>query len=153
MRAVVQRCLEASVTVDGERISEIGPGLLVLLGVGQQDGEREISWLSRKVAQLRIFEDDAGKMNRSVLDVSKRVIVVSQFTLYADARQGNRPSFIDAGHPSVAEPLYEKFCEALRALGLEVQTGKFGADMKVALINDGPVTILLETPTATPPAV
>src|SRR5579872_4998582 len=118
MRAVIQRVSEASVTVEGKRVSEIGPGLLVLLGVGPQDTEADVEWMSRKVAQLRIFQDEAGKMNESVLDGSKAIIVVSQFTLYGDARKGNRPSFVAAREPVEANRLYEKFCEACRALGL-----------------------------------
>ena len=146
MRAVVQRVLSASVTVEGEKVSEIGPGFLVLLGVGKGDGDAELEWMVKKVSQLRVFEDDAGKMNRSLLEGTKQLIVVSQFTLYGDARKGNRPSFIDAMEPEPAKRLYERFCERLRELGLEVETGIFGADMKVALVNDGPVTILLESP-------
>ncbi|HEX4619931.1 MAG TPA: D-aminoacyl-tRNA deacylase [Myxococcaceae bacterium] len=146
MRAVVQRVSEASVTVEGERVSQMGPGLLVLLGVGKGDGQPDVDWMSRKVAQLRIFHDDAGKMNRSVLETSKEVIVVSQFTLYGDAQKGNRPSFTDACEPAEAKRLYEKFCDACRALGLTVGTGVFQAEMKVALVNEGPVTLLLESP-------
>jgi D-tyrosyl-tRNA(Tyr) deacylase len=146
MRAVVQRVLEASVTVGGENVSQIGPGLLVLLGVGKGDTEAEVPWMVEKLATLRIFEDAAGKMNLSLEDTHKQLIVVSQFTLYGDARKGRRPSFIDAMEPVGAKALYEKVCEQLRARGLRVGTGVFAADMKVALINDGPVTILLETP-------
>lgn len=146
MRAVVQRVLEASVTVNGERVSQMGPGLLVLLGVGKGDSPAEAEWMAEKVANLRIFEDDAGKMNRSLLEGSKAVIVVSQFTLYGDAQKGRRPSFIDAMEPEEANRLYELCCTRLRGLGLTVGTGVFRADMKVALVNDGPVTLLLETP-------
>jgi D-aminoacyl-tRNA deacylase len=146
MRAVVQRVLEASVTVEGEKVSQIGPGLLVLLGVGKGDTEAEVPWMVEKLATLRIFEDAAGKMNLSLEDTHKQLIVVSQFTLYGDARKGRRPSFIDAMEPAGAKALYERVCEGLRARGLAVGTGVFAADMKVALINDGPVTILLETP-------
>jgi len=145
MRAVVQRVLEASVTVNGERVSQIGPGLLVLLGVGKGDTEADVPWMAEKLATLRIFEDAAGKMNLSLEDTHKQLIVVSQFTLYGDARRGRRPSFTDALEPEAAKVLYEKVCEQLRARGLTVGTGVFAADMKVALINDGPVTILLET--------
>ncbi len=145
MRSVVQRVLSASVTVEGQTVSEIGPGLLVLLGVGKGDGETDLDWMVKKVAQLRIFEDEQGKMNRSVLDGSRALIAVSQFTLYGDARKGNRPSFIDACEPGEAKRLYELFCDRLRALGLTVGTGVFAADMKVALVNDGPVTILLDS--------
>jgi D-tyrosyl-tRNA(Tyr) deacylase len=153
MRAVVQRVLEASVTVEGQRVSEIGPGLLVLLGVGKGDTDADMAWMVEKLATLRIFEDAAGKMNLSLEDTSKQLIVVSQFTLYGDARKGRRPSFIDAMEPAPAKALYERTCEALRQRGLTVGTGIFAADMKVALVNDGPVTILLESPgSATAPA-
>lgn len=145
MRSVVQRVLSASVTVEGQKVSEIGPGLLVLLGVGKGDTEADLDWMVKKVSQLRIFEDEAGKMNRSVMDGSKALIAVSQFTLYGDAGKGNRPSFIDAMEPTEAKRLYELFCERLRALGLTVGTGIFAADMKVSLVNDGPVTIVLES--------
>lgn len=152
MKAVVQRVLEASVTVEGERVSQIGPGLLVLLGVGKGDGEADVAWMAEKLATLRIFEDAAGKMNLSLEDTSRQLILVSQFTLYGDARRGRRPSFTDAMEPGAAKALYERVRDALRARGLTVGTGVFAADMKVALINDGPVTLLLESPaTAAPP--
>ena len=138
--------LEASVTVQGKRVGEIGPGLLVLLGVGKGDTDVQAEWMAKKVAALRIFEDEAGKMNRAVQEGSKTVLAVSQFTLYGDAQKGNRPSFIAACEPVEAKRLYEKFCDELRAAGLTVATGIFAAEMKVGLINDGPVTILLETP-------
>src|SRR5688500_4088597 len=134
MRAVIQRVLEASVTVKGERVSAIGPGLLVLLGVGKQDGEGDVGWMAEKIAHLRIFEDEAGKMNRSLLEGSKALLAVSQFTLYGDARKGRRPSFIDARAPDEAEALYEAFCARCASLGLSVGKGVFGADMKVALV-------------------
>ena len=143
MRAVVQRVSEARVTVAGETVGAIGPGLLVLLGVGHDDDEAAVEHLAGKIARLRIFEDDAGHMNRSVLDTGGAVLAVSQFTLLADTRKGNRPSFIAAAPPERAEPLYETFVEALRALGLEVATGRFGRSMEVALVNSGPVTIVL----------
>ncbi len=146
MKAVVQRVLEASVTVDGERVSQMGPGLLVLLGVGQGDGEPDAAWMAERLATLRIFEDTAGKMNLSLEDTSRALIVVSQFTLYGDTRKGRRPSFIEAMEPVGAKALYERVCEALRARGLAVGTGIFAADMKVALVNDGPVTLLVESP-------
>ncbi|MBN8229188.1 D-tyrosyl-tRNA(Tyr) deacylase [Corallococcus macrosporus] len=153
MKAVVQRVLEASVTVDGQRVSEMGPGLLVLLGVGKGDTDADLTWMVEKLATLRIFEDADGKMNLSLEDTSKHLIVVSQFTLYGDARKGRRPSFIDAMEPVAAKALYERACEALRQRGLTVGTGIFAADMKVALVNDGPVTLLLESPPkAAPPA-
>ena len=145
MRAVIQRVLEASVTVEGRRVSEIGPGLLVLLGVGNGDAEKDAAWMADKIANLRIFEDEAGKMNRSLLEGSRHLIVVSQFTLYGDARKGRRPSFIEAAPPEEANRLYEDVCAKLRALGLTVGTGVFRADMKVALINDGPVTISVDS--------
>ncbi len=145
MRAIVQRVLEASVSVDGEIVGRIGPGLLVLLGVGRGDGEREVSWMADKIANLRIFEDEGQKMNRSVIDGSRSILVVSQFTLYGDARKGRRPSFAEACEPDEANRLYELFCERSRALGLDVQQGRFGAQMKVALVNDGPVTLILDS--------
>jgi D-tyrosyl-tRNA(Tyr) deacylase len=148
MRAVVQRVLEASVTVHGECVSRIGPGLLVLLGVGKADTETDVGWMAEKLATLRIFEDAGGKMNLSLEDTSRQLIVVSQFTLYGDARRGRRPSFTEAREPVEAKALYERVCEALRARGLTVGTGVFAADMKVALVNDGPVTLLLESPGA-----
>ncbi|WP_434387039.1 D-aminoacyl-tRNA deacylase [Melittangium boletus] len=152
MKAVVQRVLEASVTVAGERVSQMGPGLLVLLGVGQGDGEADVAWMAEKLATLRVFEDAAGKMNLSLEDTSRQLIVVSQFTLYGDTRKGRRPSFIEAMEPVAAKALYERVCEALRARGLTVGTGIFAADMKVALVNDGPVTLLVESPPKAAPA-
>jgi D-tyrosyl-tRNA(Tyr) deacylase len=141
MRALVQRVSRASVSVDGETISTIGPGLLVLLGVRNGDGEREADWIIRKLLALRIFEDDEGRMNRSVSDVGGEVLCVSQFTLYGDARKGNRPSFVEAASGGAAEPLYERVRE-----GLHAQGGRFGEHMHVELVNDGPVTLLLDTP-------
>lgn len=148
MRAVVQRVTEASVTVSGEKVSEIGQGLLVLLGVGAEDGEAQVDWLVRKITQLRIFEDDAEHMNLSVTDVGGNIIVVSQFTLYADCRKGNRPSFISAAPAEKANALYELMVAKLKAaLGENrVGTGVFQTHMEVRLLNDGPVTIVLETP-------
>jgi D-aminoacyl-tRNA deacylase len=145
MRAVLQRVKEASVTVDGRTTGQIGPGLLVLLGIGKGDTPSDLAFMVDKIAQLRIFEDDAGKMNRSVLDGSKCLLVVSQFTLYADTRKGRRPSFVAAMEPEAARQLYERFCEACRAKGLTVETGVFAADMKVCLVNDGPVTLWLDS--------
>ncbi len=141
MRALVQRVSQASVAVDGERIASVGPGLLVLLGVRRGDGEREADWIVRKLLALRIFEDDDGRMNRSVEDAGGEILCVSQFTLHGDARKGNRPSFVDAAPPGEAEPLYER----VRA-GLGAQGGRFGARMQVELVNDGPVTLLVESP-------
>lgn len=145
MRAVLQRVREASVTVEGQLVGQIGPGLLVLLGVGKGDTEADLAFMVDKIPQLRIFEDDAGKMNRSLLDGSKALLCVSQFTLYADTKKGRRPSFIDAMPPDEAKRLYGLFCERCRALGLTVAEGVFAADMKVALVNDGPVTITLDS--------
>jgi len=146
MRAVIQRVSSASVTIGGEVKSSIGAGLLVLLGVEDADGQEDIDWLCKKITQLRIFGDEAGLMNRSVQDIGGEMIVVSQFTLHASTKKGNRPSFIRAARPEVAIPLYEKFVETLRETsGLQVGTGEFGADMKVALVNEGPVTIVMDT--------
>ncbi|MBX7114821.1 MAG: D-tyrosyl-tRNA(Tyr) deacylase [Myxococcaceae bacterium] len=145
MRAVLQRVSSASVTIDAQVNGAIGAGLLVLLGVGQGDTEREVEWMVDKISGLRIFEDDAGKMNRSLLDTSKAMLAVSQFTLYADTRKGRRPSFVDACEPTEAKRLYALFCERARAKGLTVAEGIFAADMKVALVNDGPVTICLDS--------
>jgi D-tyrosyl-tRNA(Tyr) deacylase len=145
VRIVLQRVKDASVTVEGERISEIGPGLLLLVGVEGTDGKAEADWLAEKVAGLRIFNDEAGKMNLSLRDVGGEVLAVSQFTLLADTRKGKRPSFIHAAPPEDAEPLFDYFCERLRETGVaSVKTGSFGAMMDVALVNDGPVTIILE---------
>jgi D-aminoacyl-tRNA deacylase len=144
MRALLQRVREASVTVAGERVGAIGPGLLVFLGVGQGDGEAKAVAMADRIAGLRIFEDEAGKMNRSLLDTHRAALVVSQFTLYADTRKGRRPSFIEAAPPDQARQLVTRACDALRALGVEVQEGVFAAKMQVALVNDGPVTIWLE---------
>jgi len=145
MKALVQRVSEADVTVDGEVLGAIGRGLLVLLGVEVGDEAAAADLLARKIAALRIFEDDAGKMNLAVRDVGGAVLAISQFTLAADLRKGNRPSFIRAAPPAVAEPLYEQFCARLREAGLVVATGRFGAQMAVRLINDGPVTIWLDS--------
>ena len=144
MRAVIQRVSKASVTIDGKTISSIGHGLVVLLGAGHNDGEEQARWMAEKIATLRVFEDDAGKMNLSVLDVKGAAIAVSQFTLFADAQKGRRPSFIDAARPEVAAPLVERFAALLREQGVPTQTGVFGADMLVEIHNDGPVTIWLE---------
>ena len=144
MRLLIQRVSKASVTVEKQTISSIGKGLLVLLGIGHDDGEEQVQFLAEKTAKLRIFEDEQGKTNLSVLDVKGEAIVVSQFTLYADSRKGRRPSFIDAALPDVAEPLVDRFVELLRSHGVPTQTGKFGAHMEVEIHNDGPVTIWLE---------
>ena len=144
MRLVLQRVSRGSVTVAGARVAEIGPGLVILVGVGPADGPAAADWLAEKTANLRIFEDEAGKLNRSVLEAGGSALVVSQFTLYADAQKGRRPSFIGAAPPEQAEPLVARYAEALRALGVPVQTGVFRANMQVEIHNDGPVTILLE---------
>jgi D-tyrosyl-tRNA(Tyr) deacylase len=144
MRAVVQRVSRASVSVDGELVGRIGRGVVVLVGVTHGDTREQAEWLARKVAGLRIFEDNVGKMNAGLLDVNGAALVVSQFTLYADARKGRRPSFTDAAAPEVAEPLVERFVQALREEGVPVETGVFQARMLVEIHNDGPVTILLE---------
>ena len=146
MRAVIQRVSSASVTIGGVVRSSIGNGLLVLLGVGHEDGSDDIDWLVRKISGLRIFGDESGVMNRSVVEVGGDALVVSQFTLMASTRKGNRPSDIRAAGHELAVPLYEAFCSSLsEALGRPVGTGEFGADMKVALVNDGPVTICIDT--------
>ena len=146
MRAVIQRVQSASVTIDGAVKSSIGQGLLILLGIGHEDGSEDIDWLVKKVAGLRIFDDEEGVMNRSVMDVEGECLVVSQFTLMASTKKGNRPSYIGAAGHELAIPLYERFCAELSmATGRTVGTGSFGADMKVALLNDGPVTIIIDT--------
>jgi D-tyrosyl-tRNA(Tyr) deacylase len=145
MRACIQRVSEARVTVDGEVTGQIGSGLLVLLGVGVGDGEAELNWLVDKVIGLRIFEDDAGKMNRSLTEVGGAMLVVSQFTLYGDCRKGRRPSFTTAAPPELAERLYEEFVVGVRATGIEVATGRFREQMHVSLVNVGPVTLWIDT--------
>ena len=144
MRSLLHRVSKASVPVEGQIISTIGKGLLILLGIGHGDGEEQAKFLAEKTANLRVFEDELGKTNLSILDVNGEAIVVSQFTLYADTRKGRRPSFIDAALPEVAEPLVSRFAELLRGHGVPTQTGKFGAHMEVEIHNDGPVTICLE---------
>lgn len=144
MRALVQRVRAGAVSVDGEEIARIERGLVILLGIGPQDGEAQAQYLAEKIAALRIFEDGEGKMNLSLLDVGGAAIVVSQFTLYADTERGRRPSFVNAAPPQQAEPLVARFVDLLRAQNLPVQTGRFGAEMQVEIHNDGPVTILIE---------
>lgn len=146
MRAVVQRVSKASVTVEGEIISKIGLGLLILLGVENEDAKADLEWLSRKIVNLRIFDDEEGVMNKSLIEVKGDAIVVSQFTLHASTKKGNRPSYLKAAKPEIAIPAYEDFVERLEIdLGKKVGTGVFGADMKVELLNDGPVTITIDT--------
>jgi len=145
VRAVVQRVREASVSVDGAVVGRIGRGLLVLLGVGTGDADKDADFMAEKVVNLRVFPDDAGQMNRSVLDVRGGLLVVSQFTLYGDARKGRRPSYVDAAAPEEANRLYEHFVARVRPSGLEVETGVFRAMMDVALVNEGPVTLLLDS--------
>ena len=144
MRLVIQRVLEASVTINGEIFSSIGNGLMILVGIEEADNDSDVEWLTSKVVKLRIFDDENGVMNRSVLDVDGEILAVSQFTLHALTEKGNRPSYIRAAKPDISLPLYEEFCNVLQQkLGNTVKTGVFGADMKVALINNGPVTILI----------
>jgi D-aminoacyl-tRNA deacylase len=145
MRAVVQRVARASVVIAGEKAGDIGTGLVVLLGVTHEDTPDQARWLAEKVAGLRIFNDADGKMNRDLIEVGGAMLIVSQFTLYGDCRKGKRPSFIDAAGPSVAIPLYEAFINGVKALGIVVATGRFGADMKVELVNDGPVTLIFDS--------
>ncbi|HVN14319.1 MAG TPA: D-aminoacyl-tRNA deacylase [Anaerolineales bacterium] len=144
MRALLQRVQSGKVIVEGKTIAEIKHGLVVLLGIGHNDGKEQAAFLAEKIANLRVFEDEQGKTNLSVLDVKGEAIVVSQFTLYADARKGRRPSFTDAAFPETAEPLIDRFVELLRSHGVPTQTGQFGAHMLVEIYNDGPVTIWLE---------
>ena len=144
MRVVIQRASSGRVVVQGRVIAEIGPGLVILLGIGPGDGDEQARYLVEKIANLRIFEDEDGKMNRSLLDLNGQAIVVSQFTLYADTRKGRRPSFTDAASPEVASPLVERFAVMLRELGVPAQTGEFGAHMLVEICNEGPVTIWME---------
>lgn len=145
MRSLLQRVSRASVMVDEQVVGQIGRGLLILLGVGQDDGEAQVKTLADKIVHLRIFEDEAGKMNRSLLDIGGEALVVSQFTLYADVRKGRRPSFTSAAPPALAEPLVERFKDALAAYGVPVEGGVFGAHMDVELINSGPVTVWLDS--------
>lgn len=142
----MQRVSEASVTIEGVRVADINAGLLVLVGIEDADNQEDINWLSTKIVKLRIFGDDEGLMNRAIEDINGDIIIVSQFTLHAATKKGNRPSYIKAARPDVAIPLYENFIKQMeKELGKKVQTGRFGADMKVALLNDGPVTIFIDT--------
>ncbi len=146
MKAVIQRVSKASVTIEGEKVANIQNGLLVLLGIIDDDTQEDITWLTKKIANLRIFNDEEGIMNKSLLDINGEAIVVSQFTLHASTKKGNRPSYIKAAKPDIAIPLYENFVQQFETeLGKKVQTGEFGADMKVELLNDGPVTIIIDT--------
>lgn len=145
MRVVLQRVSSASVTVDGQELGAIDQGYMLLVAIQDADTEAELDYLVRKITGLRVFEDEAGKMNLSIQDVGGSILSISQFTLYADTRRGNRPSFTDAGAPAYAEKMYDQFNTKLAATGLTVTTGEFGADMKVSLVNDGPVTIIFDT--------
>lgn len=146
MRVVIQRTGHASVTINGHCKSAIEKGMLILVGIEEEDGQEDIDWLCKKITNLRIFDDENGVMNKSVLDTDGDILVVSQFTLHASTKKGNRPSYIRAARPEISIPLYELFCQSLTtALGKEVKTGEFGADMKVELLNDGPVTICIDT--------
>ncbi|EPA0804279.1 D-aminoacyl-tRNA deacylase [Enterococcus hirae] len=145
MRAVVQRVSKASVTIDQQEVGKIDQGLAILLGIHEKDTQDDVDYLVKKIAQMRIFEDEQGKMNRSVEDAEGQILSVSQFTLFADTKKGNRPSFISAARPETAIPLYEAFNEGIRNRGITVATGQFGADMAVSLINDGPVTIIIDS--------
>ncbi len=145
MRVCVQRVSEASVEIDGETVGAIGPGLLVLLGIGQADTLAEVTQLVDKIVNLRVFADDQDKMNRSLLDIQGQMLVISQFTLWGDCRKGRRPSFVQAADPELAEPLYERFVAEVRSRDVVVETGRFGAMMQVRLVNDGPVTLVIES--------
>ncbi len=145
MRAVIQRVANASVVVNKECVGAIDFGLLIFLGIGKEDDNDDIDWLVRKISQLRIFSDDEGKMNRSVLDIKGSALIISQFTLFASTKKGNRPSFIQAAKPDIATPLYEQFISRMESMGIATETGVFGADMAVQLTNDGPVTIIMDT--------
>ncbi|NBH89901.1 D-aminoacyl-tRNA deacylase [Parabacteroides distasonis] len=146
MRTVTQRVQHASVTIDGQLKSKIGKGLLVLVGIEDKDTQEDIEWLAKKITNLRIFDDENGVMNRSVIEAGGEIMVVSQFTLHASTKKGNRPSYLKASKPDIAIPMYEAFCEEVGLqLGKPVQTGTFGADMKIELLNDGPVTIMIDS--------
>ncbi len=146
MIAVIQRVSEAKVEIESQIVGKIGPGILMLLGIEAEDGEQDILWLSSKIAKLRIFDDEYGVMNKSLIDVDGDVLLVSQFTLHASTKKGNRPSYIKAARPEISIPIYEKFKDTLQTnLGKKIQTGRFGAMMQVSLCNDGPVTIIIDT--------
>ncbi len=148
MRALIQRVSRAEVTVAGQSVGKINPGLLTLLGIGKQDTIQDVEWIIQKISKLRIFEDEAGKMNRSLLDIGGEHLIVSQFTLYGDTTQGNRPSFMNAAPPEQAKALYESAIEISRRLGIKTETGQFQAEMSIALSNEGPVTFLIESPSS-----
>ncbi|MBK7094929.1 MAG: D-tyrosyl-tRNA(Tyr) deacylase [Saprospiraceae bacterium] len=146
MRALIQRCKKVELTINSSVFSSINEGLLILLGIGYNDNEKDIEWLSGKISRLRIFNDDEGKMNLSVQDISGEIMVVSQFTLYASTKKGNRPSYIESAPPETAIPLYESFIKKIKEdSGVKITTGEFGADMKISLVNDGPVTIIIDS--------
>ena len=146
MRVVIQRTGHASVTINGTCKSAIRKGFMILVGIEETDGKEDIDWLCKKIVNLRVFDDENGVMNKSILDIGGEILVISQFTLHASTRKGNRPSYIRAAKPEISVPLYEQFCKELSfALGKEIGTGEFGADMKVKLVNDGPVTICMDT--------
>ncbi|WP_440120797.1 D-aminoacyl-tRNA deacylase [Tenacibaculum sp. Ill] len=146
MKIVIQRVSKASVTIENKKVAEIQSGLLILLGIVNEDTQEDIKWLSNKITNLRVFNDDEGVMNKSIKDINGNIIAVSQFTLHASTKKGNRPSYIKAAKPNIAIPLYEKFVQQVEVdLGKKVQTGQFGADMKVELLNDGPVTIIIDS--------
>ena len=145
MRAVIQRVSQAKVVVDENTVGQIGKGFMILLGVHEQDTQADVDYLVGKISKLRVFEDDQPKMNRSIIDVGGEILSISQFTLFADTKKGNRPSFVQAAKPDTAIPLYEAFNEGLRQVGIPVETGIFGADMKCHLVNDGPVTIIIDS--------
>ena len=145
MRAVIQRVTQAEVVIEQQSVGKIAQGFMILLGIHESDTIDDVAYLVRKISKLRVFEDDGGKMNLSLQEINGSILSVSQFTLYADTKKGNRPSFIEAARPEVAIPLYEQFNKQLKELAIPVETGEFGADMKVSLINDGPVTIIIDT--------
>lgn len=145
MRVVIQRVSQAEVVIDTKRVGKIERGFMILVGIHEEDGPEDVAYLVRKISKLRVFEDEAGKMNLGIQEINGSILSVSQFTLYADTKKGNRPSFIEAARPEKAIPLYESFNQQLRDLAIPVETGEFGADMSVSLINDGPVTIIIDT--------
>ncbi|CAI3439373.1 D-tyrosyl-tRNA(Tyr) deacylase [Enterococcus cecorum] len=145
MRAVIQRVSQAKVVVDDNTVGQIGKGFMILIGVHEQDTQTDVDYLVGKISKLRVFEDEQQKMNRSIMDVGGEILSISQFTLFADTKKGNRPSFVQAAKPDTAIPLYEAFNEGLRQVGIPVETGIFGADMKCHLVNDGPVTIIIDS--------